>query len=116
MSWNNNAIYFKQQLFPMIKDGRKTSTLRTHTNQKTGNKIELICGKEKLNAIIIDKRKVQMDSIFGIDREVLKKEGYDSEQDLKKILAECYPNRIIKNLWFLEFEIINTDNENNYLL
>lgn len=103
MTYRQNCIYFKKHIFNLIKEGKKTSTLRTYSNISKGKTVNLVCGKEEFNAIIVDKIKVYWEDIGN---EIIELEGLENKDQLKQILKECYPNKEIKKLWLIIFKII----------
>lgn len=93
-------IFFKKEYMDLILKGEKTSTIRLFTHLQENDKIYLVSGKNWLKALVTSVQKIPIESLTD---EIAKTDGFQSKEELFKVLTKLYPNALLKEVFYINF-------------
>jgi len=93
-------ILFKKVYMPLIRCGKKTSTIRVNCSVKEDSDIMFVSGQEKLQVHINKIRKL---SFTEITERVARTDGFESKSHLINEIKKLYPERNITQIYYIQF-------------
>jgi hypothetical protein len=96
-----STLYVKGPLFELILEGKKTSTLRLRSNVMMNDEFLFLCGRKKAKVRCTNVQKILLPDISD---EIVKKEGFETKQQLISTLRSFYPS-LPDQLVLIEFEL-----------
>lgn len=88
---------------PLIRSGKKTSTLRVNCSVKENQDILFVSGQDKLEAHI---DKIQKLSIAEVTDKMARSDGFKNKISLKNAIKKLYPKRTINHVYYIQFSLI----------
>lgn len=86
-------ILFAEKFFPMIRDGRKTTTVRSGVrNYNIGECLAL--DPEQVKGFVINIKTLQVSTYGELNEEIAKTDGFESLSELKYELRTFYPELV----------------------
>lgn len=100
-------LVFKLDYAGKILSGEKTTTIRLSTDLKEGDIVDVYVGHVRIGRAIV--KKVYKKRLNNITDEEIRSDGFDSKENLIKVLTKIYGNKRINSdpdVYIIEFQLL----------